>query len=129
MHDEEWPAEIRPRGHERAARGDAPSLGGGQMMQLDGQAHPPRPQRVREVLPHRKGRILLGYGRGHDTLGDKDAELLPVRVLFRPEPRHHTLEPLKPRHQALGRRAVHEERLEAEGVEGRGGEHEARALE
>ena len=81
------------------------------------------------MLPHREGRIVIGHGPGHDALGDEGAELLPVRVLFRAEPRHHALEPLKPGHQTLGKRAFREERLESEGVEGRGGEHEAGALE
>ena len=99
------------------------------MMQRDGQGHAPWRQRVREMLPHREGRIVSGHGRGHDALGDEGAELLPVRIFLRAEPRHRALEPLKPRHQALGGRTFHEERLEAEGVEGRGGEHEAGALE
>ena len=117
MRDEERPFQIGTRGHERGLRGDAPSLGGGEMGQLGGHGHPPGGKGVHEVFPHRERRIGVGNGPGHDALGDEGAEALPVRVLFGSEPRDHALEPLKSRDETLGRWVFHEERLETEGIE------------
>jgi len=129
MRDEERPGKIHARPHERGARGDAPPLGGGEMVQLSGPRHAPGREGLQEMLPHRERRIVVGYGSRDDALRDQRAQARPVRILPRSEPRHHALETAQPRHETLGQGAVDEERLEAEGVERRRREHEPRTLE
>ena len=81
------------------------------------------------MLPDGERRVVVRDRGRHESLRHLRAEALRVARRARAEPGDDAGEAPEPRREALGQGRLGEERLEPEGVKGRGGEDEARSLE
>src|SRR5882672_8032560 len=129
MREEQGAALVEAEGHEGRARRDPPALGHGQRAESFRPADAPGGERVQEMLPDGERRVVARDGGRNESLRHLRAEALRVARRARAEPGDDTGEAPKPRREALGQGRRDKERLEPEGVEGRGGEDEARPLE